>query len=71
MTNGDREWLEAHLRGPIMARFDRVEHRIDTLFAQGAARGERIAKVEVRSGLVSAFVSAVVAALAVLSGVNR
>lgn len=54
MTEDDREWLETHVRGPIMARFDRVDTHVGNL-------RERVAKVEERALLSGAIAALVVA----------
>ena len=54
MTNEDRDWLEAHVRGPVMARFDTVDAHIGNL-------RERMARVEERAMISGALAALIVA----------
>lgn len=68
MNIDDREWLESHLKGPILTRLDRLDAQIVDL-------RERVAKVEVRAeqkaGFVAVIVSLLVAVISQLFGEHR
>lgn len=62
MTGEDREWLERHIKGPILTRMDRTDEHIGNL-------RERIAALETRAvlagGAAALVVSPIVAAIIV------
>jgi hypothetical protein len=74
MTNEDREWLEAHLRGPVMGEFGLMKTRLDRIEERISDLRERMARVEtkaVTAGAAAALIVAPIVAAIVVEVMRR